>query len=122
MDQVRIGYRSTRFDETWRFYIEALGAEVITSWTDHGRGVVVRLAGTACIEVFEAEQADIPNVMVAAQVDDVGHWADRLDTAGVQLSQPLIDQPWGHRSLSFIDPNGLIVTLFEVVAAEESTR
>jgi lactoylglutathione lyase len=41
--------------------------------------------------------------------DDVDDAAERLRTAGATEVLPPVDQPWGERMCSFVDPNGHLI-------------
>lgn len=43
---------------------------------------------------------------------DVARCAEELVQAGVSLQMPLVDQPWGHRTLFFRDPDGNVLEIF----------
>jgi catechol 2,3-dioxygenase-like lactoylglutathione lyase family enzyme len=42
----------------------------------------------------------------------VADCAAALDTKGVKLISPLTDQPWGHRTIFFRDPDGNVLEIF----------
>jgi catechol 2,3-dioxygenase-like lactoylglutathione lyase family enzyme len=44
-----------------------------------------------------------------AQVD---RCAEELAAAGVTIESPPTDQPWGHRTLFFRDPDGNVLEIF----------
>jgi lactoylglutathione lyase len=56
-----------------------------------------------------------PDGEVVFVVDDVEAWARRLDDAGVDVLSGPTDRPWGHRTLHFADPDGLIVELAQEI-------
>jgi catechol 2,3-dioxygenase-like lactoylglutathione lyase family enzyme len=43
---------------------------------------------------------------------DVDRCATELEAAGVQLSLPPTNQPWGHRTLFFRDPDGNVLEIY----------
>jgi len=46
------------------------------------------------------------------QAADVDHCADELRQSGVALLEPPTDQPFGHRTLFFRDPDGNVLEVF----------
>ncbi len=132
--QLRVVRRTVRYDDTVRFYTDALGWAVERSWTNGGRGCLIIAAGEARIEILEVgpdaggtgattsaaggsgeDAVSVSDVFVAVQVDDVRRAAQRLAAAGITLEQEPTEQPWGHRNLGVRDPSGLLVVVFEVL-------
>jgi catechol 2,3-dioxygenase-like lactoylglutathione lyase family enzyme len=54
-------------------------------------------------------------LVIALEVDDARAEEERLRAAGVAISAPLRDEPWGERLFQVKDPNGLTVQLLEWV-------
>lgn len=52
---------------------------------------------------------------VAFVVADVDGWADRLRARDIKILSGPTDRPWGHRTLHFADPDGLIVELAQEI-------
>lgn len=52
-------------------------------------------------------------LIVAFTVDDLAAEHDRLVAAGVEITMPLREEPWGERLFQVTDPNGVIVQLVE---------
>jgi catechol 2,3-dioxygenase-like lactoylglutathione lyase family enzyme len=114
---VRVGFRSARFDAARAFYETTLGMGVVTEWDDvSGRGVVLRAFGDGCVELFDEPAGPLPvGLLLGIEVSDVGAAREHLVAAGVSAG-PLVDQPWGHRNFTTHDPDGNAVTLFQVIA------
>ena len=45
------------------------------------------------------------------EVEDVDAEHERLVSEGIEMTQEPTDNPWGDRSISFLDPNGITVYL-----------
>jgi catechol 2,3-dioxygenase-like lactoylglutathione lyase family enzyme len=54
-------------------------------------------------------------VIVAFVVDDLAAEEERLRAAGVPITEPIREEPWGERLFMVADPNGLIYELVEWV-------
>lgn len=118
--EVRIVRHTDRFDETLRFYTDALGWALDRQWAEGGRGclIVAGDGGDARVELLETDSTDVEavsGVFISVQVADAAAAADRLAQRGAPITQPLATQPWGHRNVSTVDPAGLPITLFEVL-------
>lgn len=44
--------------------------------------------------------------------DDVNRCEEELRTAGVPIVSPATDQPWGHRTMFFRDPDGNLLEIY----------
>lgn len=119
MTELRVLVGTTDYEGTVGFYRDVLGFPVHEIWDDpDGRGTLLRAAGSALIEVIE-DSPDHPartpqGVTVSIEVPDVDARHRRLVDAGVTITEPLGDRPWGHRNVGFRDPNGLDLVLFTV--------
>ena len=117
MSELRVLVATTDYVGTVGFYRDVLGFPVHEVWDDpDGRGTLLRAVEAGLIEVVEdspSHTARPPQgVTVAIEVPDVDARHDRLADAGVTITQPLGDRPWGHRNVGFRDPNGLDLVLF----------
>lgn len=87
------------FESDWYFHLQ--------SETD----VAVNIA------VLKADHETIPdgakgvtkNLILSLEVEDVDAEDKRLRSAGVELVQPLRDEPQGQRHVIYRDPNGIMV-------------
>lgn len=52
-------------------------------------------------------------VIVVLEVDDAAAELQRLQSAGVTITAPMQDDPWGERSFQVSDPNGITVQLVQ---------
>jgi uncharacterized glyoxalase superfamily protein PhnB len=52
-------------------------------------------------------------VILAFAVDDLEGELARLREAGVDITMPLREEPWGERAFQVTDPNGVIVQLLD---------
>lgn len=114
MGEVRVLVGTAAFDASVEFYGGVLGFPVTVQWGadgTQGRGAIFAATGDARIEVLEG-RATPSGLTVSVQVDDVETVAGRL---GPHLVEPPTLQPWGHRSCTADDPNGVRLVFFQVV-------
>ena len=52
---------------------------------------------------------------VAYEVDDVDEWYRRVREKGLLIRGELADKPWGHRTFSLTDPDGIKVILYSII-------
>ena len=103
------------FERSIRFYGDTLGLRVYREYGFDGRvtGVVFFLGG-GFLEVT-SQRGDGPgSTRLWLQVHDLDAEHARLAAAGVTISEPPADMPWGLREMSFSDPDGTPLTLVEV--------
>jgi methylmalonyl-CoA/ethylmalonyl-CoA epimerase len=124
--EVRVALTTEDYERLVRFYCDGLGLEPDEIWTDDGgHGLIINM-GRGTLEIFdEAHAAAVDQLEVgervsgqvrfALQVPDVDAALDRLLSKGASLVHPPVDTPWGHRNARVQDPDGLQVTLFQVL-------
>jgi len=104
---------------------------VVEQWqTADGRGVILALGPHTTLELFDAAQAALVDqlevgrrvsghVRLAFAVSDVEAETSALQQAGAKLlSYPTL-MPWGDRNARVETPDGMQVTLYQVVPPEE---
>jgi catechol 2,3-dioxygenase-like lactoylglutathione lyase family enzyme len=122
MAQFRFCYFTPKYEETVAFYREGLGLSLLESWdrNPEDRGSLLQAAG-GIIEVLARPQGpsdhlwdDRPpqGAMMVIEVDDVDAVHRRAAGKNLPVTQPPIDQSWGHRSFCVREPNGLTVYFF----------
>jgi predicted enzyme related to lactoylglutathione lyase len=98
--------------ETRAFYEKHFDA-VVTF--DCGWYVALRLGGDAsapelCFMEPRAGASEYAGgATLNVRFDDADEVHRRLQAAGVQVTEPLADHPWGDRGFGFLDPSGLAV-------------
>ena len=102
-----------------RFYADIMrfprGRELGDIWFEYRIGSSI-LALTRKGTIFH--DAETPEGAAALQLafrvapGDVEECAEALRAAGVAIVAPPTDQPWGHRTLFFRDPDGNIVEIY----------
>lgn len=103
-----------------RFYSDILGFIVIEQMTDGAvlQGAILK-AGVCTLGLSQDDWAKGRDRQKGEGVriwcktgQDIDAMAKRITAAGGQLGEDPKDQPWGVRSLSVKDPDGLLLTIF----------
>lgn len=76
------------------------------------------------IAVLQADHETIPegargptrNMLLSFEVEDVDAEAARMQAAGVEIAQPLRDEPHGQRHVICRDPNGILIDVITPIA------
>jgi catechol 2,3-dioxygenase-like lactoylglutathione lyase family enzyme len=124
--ELRVAVTSRDYERLVGFYADGLGlkpAQVFTS--ENGQAILLEL-GQATLELFDERQADYVDglevgqrvsgqVRFALRVPDLQAALDRLLAKGAILVHPPVVTPWGDRNARVQDPDGLQVTLFQVM-------
>jgi uncharacterized glyoxalase superfamily protein PhnB len=105
---------SSAFLSTHFGFEEQMAADGFASLArpDAGMHVVYLRAG---LESLPADQRDdrASGLILAFVVDDLEGELARLERAGVAITMPLTEEPWGERAFQVRDPNGVIVQLVD---------
>lgn len=121
----RFAYFTDKYKETYDFYENSLGLDLAHSWdrNDYDKGAVFK-AGGGLIEIMlrpEGEEHRYQGLdyrvsqgaFMVIQVFDVDELFMKYKADGIPFKQEIVDQPWGHRSFSVLEPNGLLLFFFE---------
>lgn len=118
--ELRVVRLTDRFDEACAFWGDQLGWPITRQWPagdGQGRGCIFGYGDTARIELIEVPLAiPVMGLRLGAEVGEATAVHAALVAAGRSpLGEPT-DQPWGHRSFAIVDPSGIELTLFQVIA------
>jgi catechol 2,3-dioxygenase-like lactoylglutathione lyase family enzyme len=118
--QVRAVVHCSSLDRSTEFYEGTLGFRRLDSWTaDTHDGVLVEASDGRLVELLAAHDADgyqAPHgVGLVFVVDDVDSWHGRIETGSVKILMGLDDRPWGHRSFGLEDPDGVLITIAQII-------
>ncbi len=107
------------FQETLAFYRDILELPEVHSWHGpDGSGAMLR-AETGIVEIVsqpsDREFVPLQGVGMAIQVPDVDARYAALQVRGAALPEAPATHPWGQRSFSLTDPNGVQVVFFSIV-------
>lgn len=127
--ELRVALTATDYEQLVNFYQQALGLEPANLWTnEHGQAVIYDM-GRATLEIFdephaatidqiEVEKRISGQVRFALEVPDLDAALKRAIENGAVLVHVPIITPWRHRNARLESPDGLQITLFQVLAPE----
>ncbi|MBL8091557.1 MAG: VOC family protein [Anaerolineales bacterium] len=128
--ELRIALTVKDYEKSVRFYCEGLGIEPAAIW-NNGEGKALMLEmGNATLEVFDENQAKLIDDMEAGkrvsgqirfalQVPDLESAMKRLLNHGATLVHEPVLTPWGDYNVRLQDPDGMQITLFQVLKKEK---
>jgi predicted enzyme related to lactoylglutathione lyase len=124
--ELRVALTAKDYESIVSFYEKALGLSPAALWTDeHGRAGIYNM-GRGTLEIFdEPHAANIDELEVgqrvsgqirfALEVPDVDAALKRaLEHGAVLVHEPVVT-PWQHRNARVQSPDGLQITLFQVL-------
>jgi methylmalonyl-CoA/ethylmalonyl-CoA epimerase len=124
--ELRVALTTSDYERLVRFYCDGLGLEPAQLWTnDQGRAIILDM-GRATLEIFDETQADTVDhieagrrvsgpVRFALRVPDLKAAMNRLLSKGAIMVHPPVVTPWGDYNVRLQDPDGMQVTLFQVL-------
>ncbi len=120
-----LAYTTDKFEETVAFYEQGLGLEAIGGW-DRGvddRGSYFALT-SGTIEIMATPQAgsvqhaDLrppQGITIGVEIDDVEAWYRRAVDSQLPLHLDIKNFEWGERGFSIVDPNGVVLFIFQAI-------
>ncbi len=130
--ELRVALTADDYDRLFAFYAEGLGLEPAELWAAEGEHAAIFDMGRATLEVFdeahaqtidqiEVEQRLSGRIRFALRVPDLDAALDRLTARGATVVHPPVVTPWGHYNVRLQAPDGMQVTLFEVLDEQAAT-
>lgn len=128
--EMRVALTTGDYERIVKFYCTGLGIEPAAIWNnDGGRAMMLNL-GSATLELFDERQAEVIDqleagkrisgqVRFALQVPDLQAALERLLANGATLVHPPVTTPWGDYNVRLQDPDGMRVTLYQVIEKEK---
>jgi catechol 2,3-dioxygenase-like lactoylglutathione lyase family enzyme len=124
--ELRIALTTSDYERLLKFYSEGLGLEPAQLWTNEQGQAVILEMGQATLEIFDEKHASTIDqieaggrvsgaIRFALRVPDLKAALERLLSKGATLVHPPVVTPWGHYNVRLQDPDGLQVTLFQVL-------
>ena len=131
--ELRVALTTSDYERSVKFYCDGLGLEPAQIWNNgQGRALMLDM-GHATLEVFDETQAQTIDqietggrisgqIRFALQVPDLKAAMERLLTHGAILVHPPIITPWGDYNVRLQDPDGMQITLFQVMDHDEQGK
>lgn len=127
--ELRVALTTSDFERLVKFYCEGLGIEPAAIWNNDGGRALILEMGNATLELFDERQAQVIDqieagerlsgqIRFALQVPDLKGALERLLANGATLVHPPVMTPWGDYNVRLQDPDGLQVTLFQVMGQD----
>jgi len=124
--ELRVALTTGDYERLVKFYCAGLGLEPTQFWNNgQGRALILNM-GQATLEIFDEAQAETVDqieagqrisgqIRFALQVPDLQVAMERLLAHGATLVHPPIMTPWGDYNVRLQDPDGMQITLFQIV-------
>jgi len=130
--ELRVALTSRDYERSVKFYCEGLGIEPTAIWNNDGGRALILDMGHATLELFDETQAGVIDqleagrrisgqIRFALQVPDLKAALERLLAHGAILVHPPILTPWGDYNVRLQDPDGMQITLFQVLDKNEES-
>ncbi len=124
--ELRIAITTSDYERLVKFYCDGLGLEPAATWNNDGGRALMLEMGKATLELFDERQAEVIDqleagkrvsgqIRFALQVPDLKAAMERLLAHGATLVHPPITTPWGDYNVRLQDPDGMQITLFQVL-------
>lgn len=124
--ELRVALTTSDYDRLVAFYCVGLGIEPSQLWTGEQDRAAILDMGRATLELFdEPHAAAVDQIEVgqrvsgpirfALQVPDLPAALERLLAHGATIVHAPIVTPWGHQNARVQDPDGMQITLYQVL-------
>lgn len=124
--ELRVALTTPDYERLVQFYCDGLGVAQEELWTDANTRAAIFSLGKATLEIFDEKHAEVVDqievgkrvsgaVRFALEVPDVEAATERLIAKGATVVHPPVTTPWQHRNVRLQDPDGMQVTLFQVL-------
>ena len=128
--ELRVALTTSDYERSVKFYCDGLGLEPAASWNNDGGRALILDMGKATLELFDEKQAEVIDqleaerrisgqIRFALQVPDLKAAMERLLARGATLVHPPVIRPWGDFNVRLQDPDGMQITLFQVLDKDE---
>jgi catechol 2,3-dioxygenase-like lactoylglutathione lyase family enzyme len=124
--ELRVALTAQDYGKLVAFYEDALGLEAADIWTQGDNKGVLYDMGRATLEILDENSAATVDqieagkrvsgqIRFALEVPDVEAALKRALAKGVTLVHEPITTPWRHRNVRLQAPDGMQITLFQVL-------
>jgi catechol 2,3-dioxygenase-like lactoylglutathione lyase family enzyme len=128
--ELRLALTTADYERAVKFYCEGLGLEPAAIWNNDGGRALILDMGHAALELFDERQAEVIDqleaggrvsgqIRFALQVPDLKAAMERLLAHGATMVHPPVMTPWGDHNVRLQDPDGMQITLFQVMGKDE---
>ncbi len=126
--ELRVALTTSAYERLVEFYCVGLGIEAEQLWTGGEDRALILDMGRATLELFDEPHAAAVDqieaggrvsgpIRFALRVPDLDAALGRLVAHGATVVHEPIITPWGHRNVRVQDPDGMQITLFQVLGA-----
>ena len=131
--ELRVALTTRDYERLVKFYCDGLGIEPAQFWNNgQGRALILNM-GNSTLEIFDETQAQTIDqieagqrisgqIRFALQVPDLKAAMERLLAHGATLVHPPIITPWGDYNVRLQDPDGMQITLFQILDNNEQGK
>ena len=131
--ELRVALTTRDYERSVKFYCDGLGLEPAQFWNNGGGQAVILNMGRATLEIFDETQAQTIDqieaggrisgqIRFALQVPDLEAAVERLLAHGATLVHPPILTPWGDYNVRLQDPDGMQITLFQILEPHDRSE
>ena len=131
--ELRVALTTSDYERLVKFYCDGLGLEPAAIWNNDGGRALILDMGHATLELFDETQAEIIDkleagrrisgqIRFALQVPDLKAAMERLLAHGATLVHPPVITPWDDYNVRLQDPDGMQITLFQVLDKDEQDK
>jgi|SRR5688572_10154972 len=131
--ELRVALSTSDYERSVKFYCDGLGLEPAAIWNNDGGRALILDMGKATLELFDEKQAEVIDqleagrrisgqIRFALQVPDLKAAMERLLAHGATLIHSPIVTPWGDYNVRLQDPDGIQITLFQVLDKDEQVK
>jgi catechol 2,3-dioxygenase-like lactoylglutathione lyase family enzyme len=124
--ELRVALVAEDYEKVVSFYRDGLGIDPAQLWTNENDRAIIFEMGRGTLEIFDPPHADIvddieagkhtgAHLRFALQVPDVDAALERALKWGATLVHEPVVTPWNHRNARLQAPDGMQITLFQVL-------
>ncbi len=131
--ELRVALTVRDYERSVKFYCDGLGIEPAALWNNGDGHALILDMGKATLEIFDEAQAETIDqleagqrisgqIRFALQVPDLKSAMEQLLAHGATLVHPPVVTPWGDYNVRLQDPDGMQITLFQVLDKDEQAK
>lgn len=115
----RFTYFTNKYEETYNFYKNKLEFSLGHSWdrNEDDKGALFKV-GEGLVEILhlpnnEENKNSGLDYRIPQGVWHINELFEKCKVFEVPFKQEIVDQSWGHRSFSVLEPNGLLLLFYQ---------